>query len=95
MSKDQPVVTGVSQDEFDALVRDAMRWRARGGDLRAALDSAVDFIEEWANWWAYALGKPDGAKPTEADNAKAYELGDRAREAVIAGRRLLSKVPTP
>ena len=61
--------------------------------VRKAFDNSLNFIEEWSNWWSYALEKPDGSEPTEADNQKAHELGDRAAKTVIDGRRLLKEKP--
>lgn len=63
-------------------------------DARERLRRAMLFIEEWSNWWSYALGVDDNAPMPEAEKAAAEKmaesLGARARDMVIENRRFLA-----
>jgi len=65
----------------------------RTADALDRLRLAMLFIEEWSNWWSFALAVDD-AKVTpeqnEAAGKMAESLGARARDMVIDNRRFLA-----
>lgn len=67
----------------------------RDDDARERLRLAMLFIEEWANWWSYALQRPAGKPVTLDEDAAAQkmaqDLGARARTTVINNRMFLAR----
>lgn len=65
-----------------------------GADASERLRLAMLFMEEWSNWWSYALGvdddKPMSAEEKAAGEKMAESLGARARDMVIDNRRFLA-----
>ena len=59
-------------------------------DASERLRLAMLFIEEWANYWAFALDQPAGAMPSTEDDEKAESFGKRAADMVIDNRRYLA-----
>ena len=74
----------------DALVSSVEKLHREILELRGRLRRATSFIEEWSNYWAYGMDKPDGARPTAEDDARAISLGTRAADMVIDNRRFLA-----
>lgn len=64
-------------------------------EARERLRLAMNFIEEWSNWWSYALAKDDNVPLTPEEDAAATKmaesLGSRAAEMVINNRRFLAR----
>jgi hypothetical protein len=73
-------------------VADAVATLKRDRDeLVEALRAANKLICDWANFWAYGLSQPKGARPTQSAHRTAEELGDRATKCVEVNSALLAK----
>lgn len=68
-----------------------------GMDAAERLRLAMLFMEEWSNWWSYALGVDDDAPMPAAEKAAAEKmaasLGERCCQMVIDNRRFLASAP--
>ena len=91
----QPASAAI-REELDPLtaLNDAAGTTAQ---LAARLRLAMNFIEEWSNWWSYALGKDDNEpipqEEREAAEKMAASLGERACDMVIDNRRFMAAAP--
>ncbi len=67
-------------------------------ELRERLRVAMNFIEEWSQWWSYALALDDDAMTEEqkaADEEKAARFGSRGARMVVENRHFLNTGDLP
>lgn len=96
LSDAEEIVTGMALDHADHVQRLADLKQRPETEAEHRLREAMTFIEEWANWWSYALGVDDVLTSDDQDriaHEMAESLGTRAREMVIDNRRFLANVP--